>query len=150
MGWYWKRKPTWRKDLITYNSHPWIVVSFNWLVIIWTKWWGGGLSKIGCPRSKGWKNFGRRWTRWVGGLENWTSFIDAIWVSSLISNMYKFGKATCGLTRLIKSSSKWKTKSPKIAGNPNKNLKHENVYQTNQYRSKAIPAFAVKKNDGKK
>ena len=35
MGWYWKRKPIWRKGLITYNSHPWIMFSFNWLVIIW-------------------------------------------------------------------------------------------------------------------
>ena len=34
-SWYWKRKPTWRKDLIKYNSHPWIMLSFNWLVIIW-------------------------------------------------------------------------------------------------------------------
>ena len=35
MSWYWKQKPTWRKDLITYNSHPCIMFSFNWLVIIW-------------------------------------------------------------------------------------------------------------------
>ena len=35
MGWYWRRKPTWRKDLITFNSHPWTIFSFNWLVIIW-------------------------------------------------------------------------------------------------------------------
>ena len=35
MSWYWKRKVTWRKDLITYKSHPWIMFSFNWLVIIW-------------------------------------------------------------------------------------------------------------------
>ena len=34
MSWYWKRKPTWRKDLITYDSHPWIMFPFNWLVII--------------------------------------------------------------------------------------------------------------------
>ena len=37
-GWmllYWKRKPTWRKDMITHNSHPWSMFSFNWLVIIW-------------------------------------------------------------------------------------------------------------------
>ena len=31
----------------------------------------------------GWKNFGCRWTKEVGGLENWTMFIDAICVSSL-------------------------------------------------------------------
>ena len=35
MSWYWKRKPTWRKDLTTYNNHPWIMFSFNRLVIIW-------------------------------------------------------------------------------------------------------------------
>ena len=35
MSWYWKRKSTWRKDLITYNNNPWIMFSFNWLVIIW-------------------------------------------------------------------------------------------------------------------
>ena len=35
MSWYWKRKSTWRKDLITYNSHPWIMFSLSWLDIIW-------------------------------------------------------------------------------------------------------------------
>ena len=30
MGCYWKWKPTWTKDLITYNNHPWILFSFNW------------------------------------------------------------------------------------------------------------------------
>ena len=30
----------------------------------------GGPFEIGRPRSRGWKNFGRRWTRWVGVLEN--------------------------------------------------------------------------------
>ena len=35
MSWYWKRKPTWRRDLITYNSRPRILFHFNWLVIIW-------------------------------------------------------------------------------------------------------------------
>ena len=29
MSWYRKRKPTRRKDLITYNIHPWIMFSFN-------------------------------------------------------------------------------------------------------------------------
>ena len=33
MSWYRNRKSTWRKDLMTYNSHPWIMFSFNWLVI---------------------------------------------------------------------------------------------------------------------
>ena len=35
MSWYWKGKPNWRKDLITYNSHPRITFLFNCLVIIW-------------------------------------------------------------------------------------------------------------------
>ena len=30
-----KRKAAWSKDLITYNSHPWIMFFFNVLVIIW-------------------------------------------------------------------------------------------------------------------
>ena len=34
-SWYWKQKTTLRKDLITYDSHPWIMFSFIWLVIIW-------------------------------------------------------------------------------------------------------------------
>ena len=43
--------------------------SFNWLVIIWK---GRGSLEVGRPRSRGWKNFGRRWIRRVRGLENWT------------------------------------------------------------------------------
>ena len=43
---------------------------------------------IGCPRSRGWKNFGRRWTRGVGCFENWTIFMDVICVSSLIRNIH--------------------------------------------------------------
>ena len=34
MRWYWKRRPIWRKGLITYNSHPRIMFLFNWLVIM--------------------------------------------------------------------------------------------------------------------
>ena len=76
MGWYWKRKPTWRKDLITYNSHPWIMFSFNWLAIIWI----GALSEIGRPKSRAWKNFGRRRARGVGwglkiGQFSWMSYV---------------------------------------------------------------------------
>ena len=44
----------------------------------------GGSLEIGRPRSKGSKNIGRRWTRGMGGLENWTIFMDVIRVSSLI------------------------------------------------------------------
>ena len=35
MSWYWKQKQTWRKDLIRFNSYPWIMFSFNWLAVIW-------------------------------------------------------------------------------------------------------------------
>ena len=68
MRWYWKRKSTWRKDLITYNSHPWIVLSFNWLVIIWK---------------------GGEGTRGVGGPENCKIFMDVIYVSSLIKMLIR-------------------------------------------------------------
>ena len=43
----------------------------------------GGSFEIRCRRSRGWKNFGHRWTRRVEGLENWTIFMDVIRVSSL-------------------------------------------------------------------
>ena len=63
MSWYWKWKPTWRKDLITYNSHPRIMFPFNWLVITWR---GGSSFEIGRPGSSSWKNFGRSWTKGWG------------------------------------------------------------------------------------
>ena len=34
MSWYWKRKSTCSKDLIRCDSHPWVMFSFNWLVIV--------------------------------------------------------------------------------------------------------------------
>ena len=46
---------------------------------------GGGLFKIGRPRSSGWKKFGHLWTRGVGGLEIYTIFMDVICVSSLMA-----------------------------------------------------------------
>ena len=64
MSWYWKRKPTWRKDLITYSSHPWVMFSFTWMTIIWREGYGDSF-EIGRQRSRGWKNFGR------GGQERW-------------------------------------------------------------------------------
>ena len=42
IDWYWKLKLTCRKVMIIYNSHPWIMLSFNWLVIIWRERRGGG------------------------------------------------------------------------------------------------------------
>ena len=45
---------------------------------------GRGISfEIGRPRSRGWKTVGRRWTKVVGGFQNWTIFMDVISVSSL-------------------------------------------------------------------
>ena len=42
--------------------------------------------EIGRPRSMGWKNIGRRWTRGVGGYENWTTFMDVVCLLSLSQN----------------------------------------------------------------
>ena len=36
----------------------------------------GGSLETGRLRSRGWKNFGRRLTSGVGGIENWTIFMD--------------------------------------------------------------------------
>ena len=67
MSWYWKRKPpTWRKDLITYNSLLRIMFPFNWLVIILERW-GGCSFEIGRSSSRGLQNFGRSKTARQGG-----------------------------------------------------------------------------------
>ena len=42
---------------------------------------GSGSFEIGYPNSRGWNNFGRRWMRGLGGLENWTIFMEVICVS---------------------------------------------------------------------
>ena len=42
---------------------------------------GGGSFEIGNPKSRGGNNFGRRWMRGLGGLENWTIFMEVICVS---------------------------------------------------------------------
>ena len=48
MSWYWEQKPSCRKDLIKCNGHPWIMLSFNWLVIIWRgRGKGGGGAFVG-------------------------------------------------------------------------------------------------------
>ena len=86
MGWYWKRKPTWRKDLITYNSYLWMMLSLNWLVIIWRGPEGviwNCMSKV-----KRVTKIALRWSRGVGVLENWIIFKDVIWVSSLIRERF--------------------------------------------------------------
>ena len=91
----WKEvKSTWRKDLITYNSHPKIMFPFNWLVIIWRGLEGeGGFVCNWTSKVMWWKNFCCSWTNGgVGGLENWTLFMDVICVlpqkSSAVSNKY--------------------------------------------------------------
>ena len=43
----------------------------------------GGV-EIGRASSRGWENFGRSWTRWVQGLEDWSIFMDITCVSSVI------------------------------------------------------------------
>ena len=98
MRWYWKRKRTWRMEQITcnrYNSHPWIMFTFIWLIIIWSGRGGGCPFKIVRPRTRSWKNFGRRWTREVGDLANWTFFLYIICVSSLLWIMIKLTSWAC-------------------------------------------------------
>ena len=49
-------------------------------ILLLTDWlsFGEGIwFEIGRPRSRGWKNFGRRWTG-SGSLKNWTIFMDII------------------------------------------------------------------------
>ena len=62
------------------------MITYN-LLIDWLSFERGeGSFEIGRPRSRRWNNFGRRWTREVGGLKNWTIFMDVICVSSLKVN----------------------------------------------------------------
>ena len=62
-----------------------------------------GSFEIGLPRSRGWKNFGRRSTRGVVGLEKWTIFMDFVFVSSLM-NVVKSHKT--GHTFKLKNETK--------------------------------------------
>ena len=69
-----------KEGLIACDNYPWIMFSFNRLVIIWR---GVGVRlKFDVQGQRegggGGENIGRRWTRGVGGLENWTIFMDAI------------------------------------------------------------------------
>ena len=57
-----------------------------------------GSFEIRRTRSRGWINFGRRWTRGMGGYENWTIFMDVICVSSLTKKRHSF---LCHLTGAI-------------------------------------------------
>ena len=51
---------------------------------------GGESFETGGSSSRGWKNFGRRGARGVGGLENWTIFTDVIRVPSLTRSLHFF------------------------------------------------------------
>ena len=81
MSWYWKSKPTWRKDLVTYNS------SFE----------------IGRPRSREWKNFGQCWTRGVGSrmFDNFHGRHMCILPYRLFSVTFHFGYCLRQLPRFI-------------------------------------------------
>ena len=67
MSWYWKRNPTWRKDLI-------VILGLCFLLTDWL-------------------SFGERGQR-EGGFDNWTIFIDVIslssllWITFLIPSLY--------------------------------------------------------------
>ena len=84
MSWYWKQKPTWRKDLIT------VIHGLSFLLIVWLLTWRGrGISfEIGRPRSRWLKNFGHSWTRGLATLENYTILMDVIRVSGKIKKFF--------------------------------------------------------------
>ena len=52
----------------------------------------GGLSEIGRPRSRRWKNLGCTWTKGGRGggrgIENWTVLMDVICVSPLMKQIF--------------------------------------------------------------
>ena len=60
-----------------------VLVGLCFLLIDGFSFREGGSFEIGRSKLRGWKNFGRKWTRGVGGLENWTIFMDVVCVSSL-------------------------------------------------------------------
>ena len=82
ISWYLKRKPTWRKDLITYNSHPWIMVfQIDWLSLGERR----DCLKLDVQGQGGGRILdvdGQR--RWWWGLENCTIFMDVICLSPLM------------------------------------------------------------------
>ena len=53
-------------NLITYKSHSWIMFSFHWLFITWRGEGWEDSFEIGHPKTRGWKKFGRTWTRGLG------------------------------------------------------------------------------------
>ena len=73
MSWYWKWKPTWRKSLIAYNSHPRIMFPFNWLVIVWRE---GGFAWNWTSKVNGVEELGGG--EGVRCLQNWPIFMDFI------------------------------------------------------------------------
>ena len=62
--------------------------------------------EMGRPRSRGWKNIGRRWTKGMVGLENWTILMDVIFVSSLTYSKILYVKdLLSGLRRFLAAES---------------------------------------------
>ena len=78
MSWYWTQKSTWRKDLIAYNSHLRTRIMFPFDYHLEKA--GGRFIWNWMFKAKRVEEFRTRasWTRGVGGLENWTIFMDAI------------------------------------------------------------------------
>ena len=66
------------------------ILLIDWLSFGERQGAGGESFEIGGSSSRGWKNFGRRWARGVGGLENWTIFTDVIRVPSLTRSLHFF------------------------------------------------------------
>ena len=60
-----------KADLMEEPDNIIVILGLCFLFIDWLSFGeGGGSFEIGFPRSRGWKNFGGRWTAGVGGLEN--------------------------------------------------------------------------------
>ena len=83
MSWNWKQKPTWRKDLITYNSHYIFFKSIGYHLER-----KGVLLETECLTSKEWKNFRCSWTWGWEFLKIGKFFMEVICVSSLSTSNY--------------------------------------------------------------
>ena len=72
-------------DMITSKSHPWIMFSFKWLIIvIILSGRGRGVRlKLDVQGQEGGRILNVDGKGGSAGLENWAIFVDVIWVSSL-------------------------------------------------------------------
>ena len=73
-------------DMITSNSHPWIMFSFKWLIIVIIILSGRGRGvrlKLDVQGQEGGRILNVDGKGGWAGLENWTIFMDVICVSSL-------------------------------------------------------------------